>query len=146
MPTRASIVINDGAATPAAHTFVPSSDSDGVSLFEDKASGIAIGFNSIMVRVRRPIPATAGTASDAKNRVYRVNLNVVTPIMESTSASTGTGIPPAPTVAYTPRCNMEWLLPERSTTQNRKDLVAYVANLLANADIKKVLQDLEDFW
>lgn len=146
MPARASITINDGKATPVAHTFSPSTEADNASLFEDKSGGIAIGFPSIMVRVRRPLPAKNGEASMANQRVYRVDLNVAVPTLESTSASTGTGIPPAPTVAYVHRCNMGWILPERGTLADRKDLRAYVANLLANAGILSVLQDLEDYW
>lgn len=146
MPARASLVVNDGQATPVAHTFSPSTEMDNASLFEDKAGGVAIGFNSIMVRMRRPAPGNTGQASDPKGRVYKVEINVGWPTLESTSASTGTGIPPAPTVAYVHRCNMTWLLPERGTNANRKDLRAIVANLLANADIKKVLEDLEDYW
>lgn len=145
MPARANIVINDGQTTPVAHTFNPSEDGD-MDLFEDKVGGIAIGFPLIAIRFRRPVAPANGTASNASNRVYRVNMNVSVPTMESTSAATGTGIPPAPTVAYIHRCNMEWLLPERGTLQERKNLRAYVYNLLANADIQKVLQDLEAYW
>lgn len=145
MPARANIVINDGQTTPVAHTFNPSEDGD-MDLFEDKVGGVAIGFSLIAIRFRRPVAPSNGTASNPSNRVYRVNINVSVPTMESTSAATGTGIPPAPTVAYIHRCNMEWLLPERGTLQERKNLRAYVYNLLANADIQKVLQDLEAYW
>lgn len=146
MPARASITINDGKATPVAHTFVPSSEAEGASLFEDKAGGIAIGFNSLMIRVRRPAPGNTGQSSDPKGRVYRVQANLATPVLESTSASTGTGIPPAPTVAYVLRCNSEWIIPERCTNAERKDLRALQYNLLNNADFRKVIEDLEDFW
>jgi len=146
MPARAAITVNDGKATPVAHTFNPSTEVDNSSLFEDKAGGIAIGFNSIMVRMRRPLPGNTGQASDPKGRVYRVDLNVGWPTLESTSAATGTGIPPAPTIAYVHRVNSTWLLPERGTNAERKDLRAIFANVLAHADIKKVIEDLEDYW
>lgn len=146
MPARASIVVNDGKATPVAHTFSPSSEVNGASLFEDKAGGIAIGFNSIMVSMKRPTPASNGDASNANSRAYKVMLNTAWPTLESTSASTGTGIPPAPTVAYVHRCNQTWILPERGTNADRKDLRAVVYNTLANADVRKVLEDLEDYW
>lgn len=145
MPARANITINDGQATPVAHTFNPAEDGD-LDIFEDKSGGIAIGFPLITVRFRRPSQPTNGSASNANQRVYRVQVNVSVPTLESTSAATGTGIPPAPTVAYVCRCNMEWMLPERSTLANRKDLRAYVYNLMANADFQKVVQDLEAFW
>lgn len=145
MPARANIVVNDGKATPVAHTFNPAEDGE-MDLFEDKSGGIAIGFPLISIRFRRPAGPQNGSQSGAASRVYRVQVNTSWPVLEVTSPSTGTGIQPAPTVAYILRCNQEWLLPERSTLADRKDLRAIVANTLANADIKKVLEDLEAFW
>jgi hypothetical protein len=145
MPARAAIVVNDGQATPVAHTFTPTSDRE-ADVFEDKASGIALGFPQILFRTRRPAAARNGQSSDANNRVYRIQVNVAWPVLEVTSPSTGTGIQPAPTIAYTLRANMEWILPERSTLSDRKDLRAIVYNMLDNSDVKKVLQDLESFY
>jgi hypothetical protein len=146
MPARANIVVNDAASpSPVAHTFNPSEDGE-VDLFEDKSGGIAIGFPLISVRFRRPGPPTSGAQSSANGRVYRVHVNFTWPVLEVTSPSTGTGIQPAPTVAYVLRCNQEWLLPERSTLQDRKDLRAIVYNSLNNSDIKKVVEELEAFW
>ncbi len=145
MPARANITVNDGATTPVAHTFNPSVSGD-LDLFEDKATGIAIGFPLIMVRFRRPLAPANGTESKASNRVYRIELSMSFPTLEVTSPSTGTGIQPAPTVAYVNRVNSVWLHPERSTTQNRKDLHALFYNTLNNTDVKKVLIDLEAYW
>lgn len=144
MPARANITVNDGQGTPVSHTFNPSEDGD-VDLFEDKSGGVAIGYPMIMVRFRRPASPSGGSAS-GNNRVYRIQLNFSWPVLEQTSASTGTGIQPAPTVAYVLRSNQEWLIPERSTLANRKDLRAIVYNTLNNADIKKVLEEQEAFW
>jgi hypothetical protein len=144
MPARANITVNDGKATPVAHTFNPSEDGE-VDLFEDKSGGVAIGYPLIMVRFRRPTSPTSGQNS-GNNRVYRIQLNFAWPVLEVTSASTGTGIQPAPTVAYVLRSNQEWLIPERSALADRKDLRAIVYNTLANADIKKVLEEQEAFW
>lgn len=144
MPARANITVNDGQATPVAHTFNPSEDGE-VDLFEDKSGGVAIGYPMISVRFRRPVMPQGAMAS-GNNRVYRIQLNFSWPVLEQTSASTGTGIQPAPTVAYVLRSNQEWLIPERSTLANRKDLRAIVYNTLNNADIKKVLEEQEAFW
>lgn len=145
MPARANLVINDGEATPVAHTFNPAEDGD-LDIFEDKSGGVAIGFPLVTVRFRRPTAPSNGSASNANQRVYRIAINVAVPTLESTSASTGTGIPPAPTVAFVCRCNQDWMLPERSALQDRKNLRAYVYNLLNHADIKKVVEELEAFW
>lgn len=146
MPAIAPIVINDGLATPVAHTFSPTKLAEGMSLFEDRVGGVGIGFPSIVVMLKRPGPARNGEASNANARAYKATVNVNLPVLESTSAATGTGIPPAPTVAYVARHAGQWILPERSTTAVRKDLHAFVYNLLNNADIKKVLIDLEDYY
>lgn len=145
MPARANITINDGETTPVAHTFNPTYDKD-MDIFEDRAGGIAIGFPLIVVRFKRPTAPVNGSASAPNSRVYRVQSNVVFPVLEVTSASTGTGIQPAPTVAYVCRHNGEWILPERSTLQNRKNLRALTYNLYGNADFRKVVEDLEAYW
>lgn len=142
MPARANIVVNDGQATPVAHTFNPAENGDN-DLFEDKSGGIPIGFPTIVTRFQRPAP---GAAASVSNRVYRIKTTVSWPTLESTSASTGTGIPPAPTVAYVNRCVMEWIHPERSTLANRKDARAIVYNLLANTDYKKVVEELDPYY
>lgn len=145
VPARANVVISDGKATPVAHTFNPAEEGE-LDLFEDRVGGIPIGFPVIVVRFRRPPSAQAGGVSDATKRAYKVMLNLHLPVLEVTSPSTGTGIQPAPTVAYICRFNSEWVLPERSTLADRKDLRALAYNLLANADIRKVLEDLEAYW
>jgi hypothetical protein len=140
MPALANIVVNDGAGTPVSHTFNPLELSDGY-VFEDRSGGIPIGYHSIFFKMKRP-PTSSRTDQE---RVARVTLNVSFTVLEQTSPSTGTGIEPAPTVAYVLRSNQEWLLPMRSTQQNRKDLRAITANTLADTNVKKVLEDL-DFW
>lgn len=145
MPQRSNIVVNDGKATPVAHTFNPAQEGDW-DLFEDKATGVAIGFPTISVRFRRPSGPSNGTSSDAKNRVYRIQTNMALPVLEVTSPTTATGIQPAPTVAYVLRYNLESILPERSTLADRKDLRAMFSNLLADSNYRKVIEDLEAFW
>jgi hypothetical protein len=63
--------------------------------------------------------------------------------MESTSASTGTGIAPAPTVAYVHQSTHEFILPERGSLADRKDILAFAANALANATVTTAVQTLE---
>lgn len=146
MPALASFVINDGATTPVAHTFYPTGpDDNGVNYFVDRSSGIAIGFPSVSLDLRQPRPAAAGTESKA-SRVYRAKFKVTMPVLEVTSPNTGTGIQPAPTKAYDLVANLEFILPERSTLQNRKDILAYARNLLAHANATSLVQDLESIY
>lgn len=138
MAAIAVLTINDGAATPVAHTFSPNPDiNSSLPVWVDRSGGIAMGYPKISLSVRNPTKAS---------RTYKVTLKIATPIMETVSASTASGIPPAPVVSYTPLCNVEFVLPERSTLQQRKDLLAYVKNTLANAVMTSAVQDFEPVW
>lgn len=148
MPALAALTINDGQATPVAHTFSPVRlDEKGVATFFDRSGGVAIGFPRLTFSMKEPIgQITAGTDSSAKKRSYKSILTIDVPTMESTSAATGTGIPPAPTVAMIHSSRTEFLLPERGTLANRNDLLAYTVNAQSNATIKGALQNLEGFF
>nr|QDH90883.1 MAG: hypothetical protein H2Rhizo32546e2411_000002 [Leviviridae sp.] len=146
MPALAAITINDGAATPLAHTFNPSGpDKNGVNYFYDRSGGIAVGFPIVSIDLKEPKPVSAGGVS-AASRVYRATVKVVYPILEVTSPTTGTGIQPAPTKSYDMMFRGEFILPERSTLQNRKDIFAFAKNILANANVTSLVQDLESIY
>lgn len=142
MPARSVITINDGLATPVAHNFAPQSGDGnvpGVSsiLFEDRSAAAIVGYNKIVISTRKPT---------AKNRNHKVTVTVMKPVLEVLSNSTVSGIMPAPTVAYTVTSRMEFIVPERSDLAARKDLLAYVRNLLANAVITTAIETLESPW
>lgn len=124
MAAFASLTLNDGQATPVAHQFAPVTiDASGVAFFEDRESGISIGFPRVSQQVRRP---------SKTSRNYRVTQKVVLPILEVTSPSTASGLQPAPTVAYTLQASMEFILPERSTAADRENIKAYASALMLN--------------
>lgn len=148
MPALAALTINDGLATPVAHTFGPYRiDEKQVVTWFDRISGVGIGFNRLTFSIRAPNGGiSAGSSSDAKTRVYKAVLTIDVPKLESTSAATGTGIAPAPTVAYVHAVRLEFLLPERGALADRKDLIAYVKNALSNASVNTALETLENFY
>lgn len=128
MPAIAAVAINDGQATPVAHTFSPVNiDSMGIAKWADRSGGIALGFPTLTFMQKSPSPKGA--------RNYKTSIKVVLPVLEATSPSTSTGIQPAPTKAYDLIANIEFVLPERSTLAQRNDLLAYVKNFLANATV-----------
>jgi hypothetical protein len=129
MSAIANIVINDGQTTPVGHTFAPVTiDAEGVAKWADRSGGISIGFP--MLTYKMASPSKRSTA-----RTYKQTMKVVLPVLEQTSPSTATGIQPAPIVGYTLLANIELVLPERSTLQDRKNLIAYARNYLANATV-----------
>jgi len=96
----------------------------GVARWEDRSGGIAVGFPTIHLSVRQP---------SKTSRLYKVTCKVSIPTLEQTSASTSTGIQPAPTKAYENQAIMEFLLPERSTLTERTAFLKHVASLFHSA-------------
>lgn len=127
MSAIANVVINDGQATPVAHTFAPVTiDAQGVAKWADRSNGISVGFPTLSYSLKSP---------SGNSKSYKLTAKATLPVLDVTSPSTSTGIQPAPTVGYTLIANMEFVLPERSSLQDRKNLLAYARNFLANAAV-----------
>lgn len=146
MPAVAAITLLDAQTTPVSHTFNPlGPDVNGVWWFEDNTTTAAIGNQKLSVQLTRPAPAKAGESSS--DRICRVKIGIHTPILENVSNSTISGIPPAPTIAYVCRTNMEFILPERSVKAfDRQTIRKYAFNLLQNANIAVIIEDLQNFY
>jgi hypothetical protein len=146
MPAVAAIVLADALATPVNHTFSPlGPDANGVWWFEDPTTTSAIGNWRLSAQLTRPGPPASG--DDSSKRVCRVKIGIHIPILENVTNSTISGISPAPTVAYVPRCMMEFILPERSVKDyDRKTLRKFAYNLLQNANIALLVEDLQNHY
>lgn len=145
MPAFGNVVINDGAVAPVAHTFKPVSLREDVARYADVVSGVPIGFGRMSLSLRQPITSNKPGAN-SKGSVYRASLKLDIPVMELTSPSTGSGIQPAPTVAYTSVVSIEFVLPARSSIAERKDILAYAKNLLSHAAATSLVVDLESTY
>lgn len=138
MTAIAALTLADGVAVPVNHTFNPVNiDAAGIAKWADRVGGISLGYPVVSFSLRAPTKS---------NRNYKLTAKVVTPVLEVTSASTGTGIQPAPTKAYDLIATVDMVLPERSTLAQRKDLLAFVKNFLANAAITAAVQDFESVY
>lgn len=136
-----NIVLADAQATPVNHTFVPiGRDKNGVFWFEDQTAPSAVGFWKISVELSRPGPATAKQSSEG--RTFRAKLGLHEPVLETVSNNTVTGVAPAPVISYVPRCFTDFVLPERASYQNRKDLRKMMALLLADTQVVNVVEAL----
>lgn len=146
MPAFGNVVINDGQATPVAKTFKPVDiDVNNVSHYAETSGGIPLGYGRIGVSLRTP-SGRAASGTSSKDRNYKILFKLQVPTLEVTSPSTGSGIQPAPTVAYQTVANLEFTVPERSTLAERKDILAYAKNLLSNALATSVVVDLENVY
>lgn len=155
MPAFASLFINDGQTTPVSHNFNPgllnqASATEVVAQYDDAAGNGGtnpLGYNSLLIGFKRPSPASQPGQGSTKERVFRLTVDFALPTLESTSAATGTGIPPVPTVAYISRSKQTFWLPERSSLQSRKDLLAFNRNVLATGStVESMILNLQAIY
>lgn len=133
MAAAVNIVLNDALGTPVAHTFVPTGrDNNGTYWWEDQSTAQGIGYNRVSMTLKRPPPPRAGQSSG--DRVYRAIITIHTPVLE-TLGTNDNGLTPPPTVAYVPAFKGEFVISERSTLQNRKDLRKFADFALAEAQL-----------
>jgi hypothetical protein len=143
MPAFGNLVINDGAGTPLAHTFSPTSRSpDGVCVWHDRSVANAIGQHYVVHKHKAPGPVQRGGEASDSQRNYAIDWHFTWITLESTSAATGTGIPPAPTVAYINRMNVTGKFPERGTSQERKHVRMFTVNGLQHATVVDTIENL----
>jgi len=137
MPVFGNIVLNDAAATPVAHTFAPGSLNGPLATYADRVSGISVGF---------PIVTSSLIIPNKASKAYKARFKIVWPILETISNSTFSGIAPAPTKAYDLTFDGTFLLPERSTLQNRKDIRKLAKELLDHATVIAMVEGLESVY
>lgn len=139
-----NIALNDAQGSPVLHTFVPlGPDASGVWWWEDQTGTTSISFNRISMQLVRPLPASAGQNSD--KRVNRVKIGIHTPKVEALGVA-DSGYTPSPTIAYTPRCNIEFVMSERALLQDRKDLRKYADFLLAETQLTDMVENLRNVY
>lgn len=139
MPQIANIIINDGQATPVARTFAVQRaqvGDDSPAEFYEKTAGSINGYLRLSVLTRR---AKVGNS-------FKTQIKIALPVLETVSGTSPTGYAPAPSLAYTSLATVEFTHPERSTLQNRKDLLAFVANVLDESSMVSLVTNAETFY
>lgn len=131
MSAQTNLVLNDGQAIPVAKTFSARGADMQLAVWKDISSGISIGFPSVTVSNKERV---------GSNGAYRVEARVSIPVLETISGDAG-GYTPSPKVAYTMFGKVEFVSPNRATVQNRKDLRAFIANLMGHALITETFVD-----
>jgi len=131
MPAIGNLTINDGQSTPVVHTFSPVVTNGLESRWADRSGGKPAGY--LLVNSRQKDPSNGA-------RNYRMQFEIVLPTV-ATDPTTGKDY-----ISRTARCNMEFVLPESSVLQERKDILAYAKNLLAQAMVTSIVQDLEHVY
>lgn len=139
MSAQANIVINDGKATPVAHTFNPKGaklapDGKSVAIWRDQSPTQKVGY----LTLKEEYTPVNG------NGMEKVRFVIDVPTLES-AASGGTFAPP-PTRAYGTIATIEVWMHERASAAELEDIVAYVKNFTALAYFKDVVVKREAAW
>lgn len=131
MSAQANITLNDGAATPVAHTFQARGADMKLAKWTDTSAGVGLGMGVLTLTYNQ----SAGT-----NATYKVEGRVTIPVMEVISGSDG-GFVPVPKVAFNLFAKFEIVIPNRASLQNRKDILAYAKNYLSSTTVSDAVVD-----
>lgn len=146
MPAFGNVVINNGAASPVAKTFEPVNiDQNDVSHLAESSGGIPIGYGRLSFSLREPVGGIKA-GSNSSSGVYKCLMKLEIPTLEVTSPSTGSGLQPAPTVAFVTMAKLEFMIPARATEAERKDILAYAKNLLAHSISTDLVVGLKNIY
>lgn len=129
MPAIANQTVNDGQATPVAHTFTVVTADGKFGKFADKASGIPAGYIRVSDEARDPTSATGA---------YRRILSISLPTTAVVDGVTK--------VVRTSSAQLIWNFAQDSTDQERKDLLAYSLNFPSVAAVKASIWGLEPWY
>lgn len=129
MPAIAALTVNDGLATPVAHTFSPVTTDGSSAKWADRSPSIPAGYRTISQEVVGP---------NGSRTVHRVTFGFMNPTVATVNGSD--------TVVRYSSAQVVLNIHPDSTLQERKDLLAYVANSLGLATMKTSVENLEPFY
>lgn len=138
MPANASIIVTDGETTPVSHTYVVHTGQNGndPAVNYDKSLGIFTGFERLTTLVRR----------SESNKATRISIQLSRPTLAVTAPSTGSGIQPNPTVAYTCLGKVDLVFPDSCTLQERRNMRRLIGNLMVNTTLASAIEDLAPMY
>lgn len=131
MATIANVTLADGQATPVNHTFTARGVKNGVATWKDQSTGVPAGYPTLTYSLRestKTLPA------------YKVVAKLAVPKLETSPSFL------VPTEAYRMLLNIDAVIPDRCSEQDRKDLYAYGVSLLSNAIMSNGIRNTESIW
>lgn len=124
-----NLLLGDGQSTPAAHTLTPASNgADGVCRWHDREhnGGIALGFSTATFSVREPVKAGG---------VTRVKLTISVPKLDTTTT--------VPSLIGVGQASAEFIFPGAYTRQDRRDLRAFLWNMIGTDALGDNIVDMQ---
>lgn len=144
MPAFAAFSINDGAASPASHTFSPVSAENGLYVWQEQVGGIPLLYKTFWMRRIRAAQNVQSGMKSSSDRSDKVQTSLSIPTGE-TLGTNDAGYTPPPTIACVDRYNGTFVQPERSTEAVRKDVLAFVSNVYAHATFKAAIAQQQGY-
>lgn len=132
MAQRANITLTDAATTPVNRVYQPVRSTGDILFWQDRTNTILLGQNRLSV-FQRP--------ADKKSNATKVVWKLETPVLATVSGASSAGYAAEPKVSHTPVATIEFVLPAKSTQQERKDLLAQIRDLLGEAILTAQVQD-----
>lgn len=129
MPAITNIVINDGESTPVAHTFAPVTTNGSIAKLASRTGSIPQNWEQMTVDVKQ--------ASSAEG-AHQVRIGVGDPVEATVN---GTVVQD-----HLSSFEIKFNLSQKSTLQERKNLLKLAYNALANATIVTVVENIEPIY
>lgn len=129
MPAIGNIVVNDGAATPVAHTFAPVTTNGTVAELANRTATTPKGFENLQLSLAKPAGPT---------QAYKFRAGFYDPVEATVDG--------AVTVVRNNSADIRINFAPDSTSQERLDTLAMMANLLAHATVKSMVQNVEPIY
>lgn len=129
MPSISALTINDGQSTPVSHTFAPVTTDGSSAKWADRAPSIPAGFLQISNEVAEP---------NGSRTTYKHQTGFKIPVVADVGG--------VDTVVRYSSAQVTLNIHPDSTLEERKDLLAYVMNFYAEADVVTSVQNLEPFY
>lgn len=123
------LTVNDGSATPVAVTYSPEQLSSSETVLVDRREASRDMQPSLTIRFDR---------ATANRKTFKVMRQVAYPI---TAVVNGVTV-----VTDIARANVEYIIPQTMSQQQRKHLRALVANAEDNANLKAGVEDLDPLY
>lgn len=130
----ANITVVDGKSTPISHVFKPiTSAPEALYKRTDVAGQSAAAMESVVLKL---------SPARSVNGISIVPVELSIPVMEQTAGGSSSGYVAPPAVAHVLRFKGSFYLHNRSTTDDRKDLRVMVSNLLKDAQVVDLIDNL----
>lgn len=128
----APISVADGKSTPVAHVFNPVTSTP-EAMYRESVSALPLIGQGVLITQLKSQPTAA---------VQRIRVKLTLPALETASGQNAAGYTAAPKVAYSNDVILDFVLSSRGTVDQRKDLRVMLSNLLRDAQVIDLIDNL----